>query len=122
MVGHGNRLTFWKKGWNSHESKSYANTLLNVEALGWAFDRGFRFVDFAAIDVGIAEILLAAGKLTDQQRSTRHMFNLRLGATPRLLPPARLLILNRAIRRVFSFCCQIGPLNKLLMQHRTLGG
>lgn len=102
MIGHGTRLTFWKKGWNSQQSRSYANVLLNVEALGWACDRGYEFVDFAAMDPKIAETLVSRGALSDAQRRSRDMFNLRLGAAPIILPPARLLVINPFLRRLFE--------------------
>ncbi|MDB6114406.1 MAG: hypothetical protein JWQ62_1351, partial [Lacunisphaera sp.] len=120
MIGHGRRLTFWKKGWNASGTKLYANCLLMVEALSWAHDRGYETVDFAGLDHRIAETLISGGLLDESQRRSRHMFNLRLGAEPRILPPARLLVLNPALRQLHKICSQCRPLDNWLMQR--LGG
>ncbi len=121
MIGHGSLMTFWKKGWNSQESRSYANCLLNVEALGWAADQGYRTVDFAALAPGIAETLLSGGELTADQRRTRHIFNLRLGAEPKLLPPARLLVINPTLRRLYRLLSLIPAMERGLMQRLGSG-
>jgi peptidoglycan pentaglycine glycine transferase (the first glycine) len=121
MVGHGSRMTFWKKGWNSHASQSYANCLLNAEALGWAADQGYTTVDFAALDHCIAEILLSGGTLTDSQRRSRYTFNFRLGAVPKLLPPARLLVVNPTLRRLHQLFSLVPALQRRLFQRIGLG-
>ena len=121
MVGHGRRLTFWKKGWDSRDQHSFANCLLNVEALGWAFERGYTSVDFGAVDPLIAETLVSGGQLSEQQLRSRHMFNLRLGAEPHLLPPARLLVVNPAMRQFHRLFSQCRPLENWLMQRLGAG-
>lgn len=103
MIGFGDRLTFWKKGWNNQSPELHANSALNVEALGWAVDWGYREVDFLALDRGIALRLLADEALSEEQRRSRHLFNLRLGAQPLLLPSAHVLVVNRVLRPAVGF-------------------
>ena len=117
MIGHGHRMTIWKKGWNSQDSHLFANRLLNIEAFGWSCDRGYAAVDFVALDSQIAETLLSGGKLTEAQRSSRDIFHLRLGAQPKLLPPARLLVINPALRRLHRLLGLIPAVERGLM-HR----
>ena len=120
MIGHGDRLTFWKKGWNSRGAQLYANCLLMVEAMQWATDWGYTTVDFAGVDPMIAATLLAGEPLSETQQKSRDMFNLRLGAQPQLLPPAQLLVLNPALRQLHRLATTVPWLEKKLM--RKLGG
>jgi hypothetical protein len=115
-IGYGPSCTFWKKGWNSRETAAHANCLLNIEALRWASDRGYCFADFGALDRPIAEALLAGQSLTLAQQQTRHTFNLRLGARPKLLPPAQLLVLNPVLRGMVNTCSRCRPLGRWLFR------
>jgi hypothetical protein len=119
MIGHGRRLTFWKKGWNARGLHLHANTLLMLECLDWACAGGYAEVDFLALDLRIAETLLSGGTLTDEQQRSRDKFNLRLGAQPRLLPPARLLVVNPVLRALYRFACRSRKIENALM--RRLG-
>jgi lipid II:glycine glycyltransferase (peptidoglycan interpeptide bridge formation enzyme) len=121
MLGHGSRMTFWKKGWNSSGAQLYANCLLNMEALRWAHDWGYTSVDFGAVDPLIATTLAAGGHLTEEQLRSRDMFNLRLGAVPHQLPPARLLIINPALRVLFLLSDKLPPLSRWLMRKMGAG-
>jgi lipid II:glycine glycyltransferase (peptidoglycan interpeptide bridge formation enzyme) len=121
MIGHGPRLTFWKKGWNAQGTQLYANCLLNVDALAWAQEQGYTTVDFAGLNPCIAETLVAGKELSSEQLSSRDMFNLRLGAVPHLLPPARLLIINPVLRTVFHLGRKLPPIEKLLMRKMGVG-
>lgn len=121
MLGHGSRMTFWKKGWNSCGAQLYANCLLNAEALGWAHGWGYTTVDFGAVDPMIAATLAAGGNLSEEQLRSRDMFNLRLGAKPHLLPPAGLLIFNSALRTMFRLSAKIPPLEKWMMRKMGAG-
>lgn len=116
MIGHGSRLTFWKKGWDARATRLYANALLNVEALGWACDRGYREVDFVGLDPDIANTLLAGQPLTEAQQKTRHLFNLRLGARPVRLPPARLLVLHPVLRALHRWAGRSEALNRQMVR------
>jgi lipid II:glycine glycyltransferase (peptidoglycan interpeptide bridge formation enzyme) len=121
MLGHGSRLSFWKKGWDSKDRHSFANCLLNVEAIGWAHDRGYQTVDFVGLDPQIAETLATGGQLTESQLRSRHMFNLRLGAEPKLLPPARLLVVNPVVRQLYHLGSRCRPINNWLQRRLGAG-
>jgi peptidoglycan pentaglycine glycine transferase (the first glycine) len=116
MLGHGRRMTFWKKGWNQLGKNAYANCLLNVEAICHAQDLGYTAVDFGGVNLQIAKALIAGRDLSFEQRSSRDMFNLRLGAEPHVLPPARLLIMNQTLQTAFRMACKLPPLEKWLMR------
>jgi hypothetical protein len=116
MIGHGRRLTIWKKGWNSEATRFHANSLLMVEALGWAAENGYSFVDLVAIDPGIARTVLSGVALSGPQLKSRDLFHLRLGAQPELLPPARVLIVNPHLRWIWSKLERYTPLAPLLMK------
>jgi hypothetical protein len=116
VIGFGRRCTFWKKGWNSHESAAHANCLLNVEVLRWAAENDCHFADFGALDREMAESLLAGRPLTTAQQQSRHTFNLRLGARPKLLPPAQLLVLNPMLRTMVNACSRCRPLGRWLFR------
>jgi lipid II:glycine glycyltransferase (peptidoglycan interpeptide bridge formation enzyme) len=120
MIGHGDRLTFWKKGWNSRGAQLYANCHLMVEALDWGTQWGYATVDFAGLDHGIAQTLVGGGSLDEAQQRSRDMFNLRLGAQAQLIPGARLLVLNPVLRQLHRISSLFPPVEKRLM--RSLGG
>lgn len=120
LLGFGRRLTLWKKGWNSTGTQTYANRMLNAEALGWACDRGYALADFAGMDPDIAASLLAGHSLTPEQARSRDLFNLRLGAQPKLLPPARLLVVNPLLRQIHRTLGTIPAVDRLVL--RRLGG
>ena len=121
MIGHGRRMTFWKKGWNRLAKNSYANCLLNVEAISHAQNLGYSSVDFAGVNPQIAETLISGKELSPEQLRSRDMFNLRLGAVPHLLPPARLLIINPVLRTAFHLGRKLPPIEKWLMQKMGVG-
>lgn len=116
MIAHGTRLTIWKKGWNSEATRFHANSLLMVEALSWASENGYSFVDLVAIDPGIARTVLSGVALSGPQLKSRDLFHLRLGAQPALIPPARVLILNPCLRWAWSTLERHTPLATLLMK------
>lgn len=105
MIGQGNCMTFWKKGWNSKGTQLFANCLLNVTAFDWACELGYKEVDFLALSLETARTLLRGEELSEAQRRSRDVFNLRLGAGPRLLPAAQLYVVHpvfRAVHRMLS--------------------
>ena len=93
-------IIIWKKGWNSEQPRLFTNQFLSTECLIWAAARGFRSVDVAGMAPEIAAGLLLNGRLPEEHRQSRDVFHLRLGARPKLLPPAHLLVLNPALRRI----------------------
>lgn len=120
-IAHGRRLTFWKKGWNAEVSRSFANCLLNGEVIGRACDRGFAEVDFVAMNPSVAACLTAGGALNDKQRASKDVFNLRFGATPRMLPPAQLLIISPVLRRLFRLSTSLPHISRWLNARMASG-
>lgn len=120
LIAHGKRVTFWKKGWNSAGTHTFANCLVNTEAIGWACDHQFETVDFVGMNPTLATSLIAGNQLTDEQRRGRDIFNLRFGAKPKLLPPAQLLVVNPAMRQLFSAVTCVPKFERWVM--RLIGG
>jgi Acetyltransferase (GNAT) domain len=98
-IGQGGRIVFWKKGWNSEQPRLFASQFLMTECLIWASAVGHAYADLVGMSPEIAAKVLANTGLSEQERRSRDIFNLRLGARPKLLPPAHLLIVNPALRR-----------------------
>ncbi len=98
----GNKVCFWKKGWNFKSHKCYPNDLLYHEALHWACSNKFDHCDFISLDPVIADTMLQGMPLSDTQQKSRDMFNIRFGGTPKKLPPARLWIANPFVRFCYS--------------------
>ncbi len=102
LIGFGDRLILWKKGWMPEGKEAHPNVLLHTKVIQWAHEQGYRQCDFAAVDRDIAETLLAGKQLSERQLKTRHTFNLRLGAQPQLLPQARMFVVNPLFRVLFN--------------------
>lgn len=99
----GNRMTLWKKGWNSMHSELNPNVLLTMEGLEWTERSGCDLHDVVATDPEMARSLLAGVPLTDEQRASRHYFFLRFGGTPYLLPPALIRFRNPFLRVAYPW-------------------
>ncbi len=97
----GKKVNLWKKGWNFKYPDRYPNDLLYYEILHWACSNKFNHCDFIAFDRSIADALQKGVPLSDAQEKSRHIFNLRFGGVPKLLPPARIWIANPLLR--FSY-------------------
>jgi hypothetical protein len=121
MIGYGHRLTFWKKGSASGGSSLHVNSALNVEAFSWGGGLGYTLGDFGGVDPNIAQALLEGETMTEEQRQGRHMFVLRLGATPKLLPSAHLLVLNPVVRTLYHLATRIPSLERTLMRKFSVG-
>ena len=121
LIGFGQRLTIWKKGWNVHESKVHPNALLYADALWWANENGYRQFDVVSVDREIATCLLAGQQLTEQQLRSRHMFHLRLGGQPHLLPRAQILVVNPLQRALFGALVRWKTLRNILFQVVRVG-
>lgn len=93
-------LVFWKRGWDPARPELSASHFLMAECLIWASSLGYRFADVVAMSPEIARKVLANETLSEEQSRSRDVFHLRLGACPRLLPPAQLLVVNPALRFV----------------------
>jgi len=96
-----NRVTFWKKGWTTECSDLHPNELLMHEALEWSHAAGYELCDYAAMDRSIAVALLNHEQLTDAQKKSRHLFNVRLGGFPQLLPESRVYFPNPLVRGIY---------------------
>ncbi len=94
LLKFGTRCTFEKKGWNEKHYAAHPNTLLNVEALFRAAAWGCSSVDYCAMDRALAERMLRGENVEQELAATRHAFNIRLGAKPKLLPPAQALVFS----------------------------
>ena len=100
LIAQRDRIVFWKKGWNGADRELFANQFLATECLRWASAAGFASADLMGISPDIATRILANEPLTDDQYRGRDAFSLSLGARPKLLPPAHLLVVRPGIRRL----------------------
>ena len=98
LIRHSDRMTLWKKGWSSAGSDSFPNVLLNVECLLWAAEQGCTHADFVGMSPEVASAVLTGESPSEHLLAARDWFNLRLGAMPRLLPAAQLLVPNPYLR------------------------
>lgn len=120
-IAFGDRVTFWKKGWDSSHGECHPNSLLHAEALEWACGKGFRVCDFASLDLSIARTLLEGRPLTLEQQKTRHFFNLCFGASPVLLPESSVWFPNPFLHKMYSFYCGARARYERLLGTRTPG-
>jgi len=101
----GRTVTFWRKGWTSGDGSLHPNELLMHEALIWSHQAGHHLCDYAALDRSIAVAMLSGQALNERQKKSRHLFNIRLGGLPRLVPEARVYLpgaITRAAYRIIS--------------------
>lgn len=99
----GNRVTFLKKGWSGHQVNLFPNELLTYEGIQWSRQhKDYNQFDFAGINRGIAEALIAGRALSAEQKISRDIFQLHFGGVPKLLPPARIWIANSFVRFVYN--------------------
>ena len=114
LLKFGQRCTFEKKGWNEARAGAHPNTLLNVEAMLRAAAWGCTTVDFCAMDRSLAERMLRGENVDQELAATRHAFNIRLGAKPILLPPARVYIPNPLQKWLLKWCLRMPKLAQRL--------
>jgi len=100
-IGFGKTVTLWKKGWSCTESQRNPNDLSIYEALKWASREGYQFCDFSAFGRQMAIAMLNGEPLSSEQEHSRHMFHVRFGGNPRLLPEARIYFPNPMIRSIY---------------------
>ena len=116
----GSRATLWKKGWDRASGAMHPNEALHVEAIRWAWEHGFQYCDFVALDPGIAEAMLAGRPLDAKQKRSRHLFNVKMGAAPKLLPPAVIYISDPVVRTIHRVVGRV-PLLTALLRKATMG-
>lgn len=92
----------WKKGWDEESSRNeHPNHLLCLDAIRWAWGRGYRLCDFQALSRSTGQRLLDGGGIDNSIRRSRDFFNLGFGGRPVLLPPARVYIPNPLLRLLY---------------------
>lgn len=106
----GGRATMWKRGWTSQHSDLRPNQLLTFDALRWAGQKGCKTCDFAALARDTAEALLGGKSLSDQQKRSRHFFNLGFGGAPQLLPEGLVYVRHPVLRRLYGLYAKAGAL------------
>jgi lipid II:glycine glycyltransferase (peptidoglycan interpeptide bridge formation enzyme) len=111
----GGTVRLWKKGWSSTHGDKHPNELLTHEVIQWAHAKGFKNVDFGALDKRTAQSLLQGLPLDEDQTQSRDKFNLGFGGRPVLLPEARVWFGNGFLRRVYGFLAS-RPLTRGLME------
>ncbi len=98
----GNRVTFWKKGWNSKGLKLYPNELIFYEALEWTERVGCELADFVGMDPDIARANIENRPVTSAQIATRYWFLTGFGGTSQILPHAQLYFPNAFFRFLYA--------------------
>jgi lipid II:glycine glycyltransferase (peptidoglycan interpeptide bridge formation enzyme) len=98
----GDRVTLWKKGWNSEHSDRRPNELLYYETLEWSRRQGYKICDLGAVAPDIARTLLRQNQLSEEQMQSGNFFNLGFGGLPVLLPKAWVWFPNPIIRLIYN--------------------
>ena len=99
----GGRVSQWKKGWDSNTHRLYPNDLLGHAAITWAAENGYHSSDFGAFDRSAALAINQGIPLTPEQQKSRHIFNLRFGGVPVILPAARIWFPSKAAQIVYKY-------------------
>jgi lipid II:glycine glycyltransferase (peptidoglycan interpeptide bridge formation enzyme) len=97
----GDRVTLWKKGWNSNHADLHPNELLYYETLEWARANGWKKCDFGAVDAGIAVSISRQSSLSEDQKRSRHFFNIAFGGYPAFFPGSCIWFRSLLIRRFY---------------------
>lgn len=94
----GGRSILWKRGWDGSREGWHPSKLLVAEILEWSARAGYRWADFCGFERKAAERILAGVPPMEANLNSRDLFHARFGGKPQLLPRARLLIPNGALR------------------------
>ncbi|HET7100332.1 MAG TPA: GNAT family N-acetyltransferase, partial [Terriglobia bacterium] len=100
-VAFGKTLSMWRRGWDDVERNRHPNDLAVYEGIRWAHENRFDCFDFCGLDRKIAMTLLSEEPLTTEQMRSRHIFHIRFGGGPRLLPQARVHLPNPLLRLAY---------------------
>jgi hypothetical protein len=111
LISHGTRLVMWKRGWDAVDPHLHANAFLSIECLLWASQSGYCVADALGMSAEIADAMMSGRGFTQEHSRSRDTFNVRLGARPRQLPPAQLLIMNPLGRRVAAAVLRVSRLS-----------
>jgi lipid II:glycine glycyltransferase (peptidoglycan interpeptide bridge formation enzyme) len=90
----GNRVSFWKKGWDQTGNPLHVNTLTTAHIIRWAAEHGHRWLDFGAMDRDTAEAMVHGTALPEDLPSRRDFFNLGFGGQGLLMPPSLIRFRN----------------------------
>ncbi len=113
-------LTFWRKGSLPEHLHLHPMEVLYHEALSWAHLHGFALCDFDNLNRQIAETLVAGLPLSDEQKTSRDIFNLGFGGRPVLLPEAYMLVINPVFHWIFCELIKSRNVLRLLNILRSL--
>ncbi len=97
----GDRATFWKKGWDQSNSLLQANTILTCDAIQWAAEHGYRWLDFAAVSRDVAEAMIGNTELPADVEERRDYFNLGFGGESWLLAPVMVRFRRPAAQAIY---------------------
>jgi lipid II:glycine glycyltransferase (peptidoglycan interpeptide bridge formation enzyme) len=114
----GKKVNLWKKGWNYMYPDKHPNDLLYYEILHWACLNKYDHCDFISFQRSIAEALQKGIALSDAQEKSRHIFNLRFGGVPKILPSALIWIANPFVR----FCYDHSFVHLSKLSHLPITG
>lgn len=104
----GDRVTFWKKGWDQSNPLLQSNTILTCNAIQWAAEHGYKWLDFSAVSRDVAEAMIAKAELPADVEERRDFFNLGFGGEGWVLPPVLVRFRTRLERWAFR-CAQRPP-------------
>ena len=112
----GNRVSFWKKGWDQSANEMHVNTLTTAHVIRWAAEHGFRWLDFGMMDRDTAEAMVRGTELPKDLTSRRDFFNLGFGGQGLLMPPSLIRFRNP----ILSLGYRLGTLGPMRETTRRL--
>jgi hypothetical protein len=120
-LGFGKTLTLWKTGWNGEEKSHHPAEFGVTYALNQACAAGqYSVCDFSSFDSNVAAKILSGEHWEQSQLNGRHVFHMRFGGYPRVLPKAGVYIPNRLLRLAYRTLLPFKSLQKRLKQGRIL--
>ncbi len=115
----GNRMTAWKKGWNSKRTNLHPNALLTFESIEWAERSGCALYDHVGMDPAIARSVLEGRELTSEQCASRYYFLRGFGGTPQILPPPQIYFSHPLLRRLYPWILPVLQWRERLKRRRS---
>ncbi len=115
----GNRMTAWKKGWNSKRTNLHPNALLTFESIEWSEKSGCALYDHVGMDPAIARSVIEGKELTAAQCASRYYFLRGFGGTPQILPPAQIYFCNPLLRRIYPWVLPVLQVWELLKRRHS---
>ncbi|MGE3310245.1 MAG: lipid II:glycine glycyltransferase FemX, partial [Limisphaerales bacterium] len=86
-IGFGDRVVFWKKGWDQSGNPMHVNTLITADIIRWSAEKGYRWLDFAMMDRDTATAMVNGTELPKDLATRRDFFNLGFGGRGLVMPP-----------------------------------